>query len=325
MAPCRTSVKEGRGIDSISANQTVAERLAYYCGDWIPESQIAISVVDLGFSMGVTATERLRTFRGKVFQLAAHIERLRGSLAIIGLNAVALASEIERAILEYGNRNAHHIDEGDDWSIVVFVTPGKGKPGSGASPTVCVHGFPLRFVEWADDYRQGVRLQQSEYRQIPTSCWPAELKCRSRMHYYLADEQAMAVDPNARALLLDQEGLVAETTTANVVCYSQSEGLSTPEFSKVLRGVSVGVVQHIADQLGIPFQQSRLSPDGLMAADEVWLTSTSVCMLPVVAFNCQEIGSGNPGPMYQKFLSTWSESVGVDIAAQARQFCSRGK
>ncbi len=58
--------------------------LAYLNGDWVPSSQLSIAVDDIGFMVGATVTERLRTFRGQVFRLQEHLARLRGSLEIIG-------------------------------------------------------------------------------------------------------------------------------------------------------------------------------------------------------------------------------------------------
>ena len=67
----------------------------------------------------------------------------------------------------------------------------------------------------------------------------------------------------------------------------------------------------------------RLTADELRTADEVMLTSTSICLLPVVQCDGRPIGVGTPGPIFQRLLSAWGEMVGVDVAAQARRFASR--
>jgi len=275
-------------------------------------------VGDLGFTMGVTVTERLRTFGGGIYRLDEHVGRLRNSLEVIGLDAAAIGDEVAKAIDKYRTLHRDQIEEGDDWAIVAFVTP-----GTGTQPTVCVHGFPLRFADWCHSYIQGVRLQQSSHRQIPTNCWPAELKCRSRMHYYLADLEARRLDANSRALLLDQNGYVAETTTANIVVYDAKQGLRTPHYSNVLRGISVDVVQQLAGDLDVAFNQADLLPQAIVDADEVWLASTSICILPVVTFNGTAIGNGKPGPVFKRFIKAWGSTVGVDIAEQARVFSNR--
>ena len=297
----------------------MSDRQAYFCGQWIPEGDVSIALDDLGFTMGITVTERLRTFGGHLFRMHEHLARMERSLDIIGLDAQHYTAELRWAVGEYMTRHQPMIAPGDDWAVVAFVTP-----GSGAGATVCVHGFPLAFHTWADQFAAGVAMFVSDYRQVPPNCWPAELKCRSRMHYYLADRQARARDPRARALLLDQEGFVGEGSTANLAIYNASTGVATPRSSKVLPGVSVAVLGELSVAAGVAFEERDITLDELLTADEVWLASTSICMLPVVSVDNRPIGSGQPGAMYQQLLGDWNRLVGVDIASQATALAQRG-
>lgn len=295
----------------------VTPREAYLNGAWVDESRLAISIGDPGFAQGVTITERLRTFGGRVWRTAEHLERLRRSAAIVGI-AEAVVDEIGAAIAQYADRLAAMRDPADDWGVVAFATPGVG-----GEPTRCVHGMPLPFGRWAHQYAEGVRLRTSDVRQTPASCWPPELKCRSRMHYYLADRQAEQCDPGARALLLDQQGYVGEASTANVVMYNDGEGIVSPPLTKVLPGVSVAVLRELAAARGVPFVERDLSLEEFRAADEAWLASTSLCLLPIVRCDDRPIGSGEPGPRFAQMLGAWNEAVGLDIAAQAVAFANR--
>ncbi|MCI0331948.1 MAG: branched-chain amino acid aminotransferase, partial [Planctomycetes bacterium] len=72
---------------------------AYLNGRWIPDTELAIGVDDLGFLVGATVTERLRTFRGQVFRLDEHLSRLRHSLEIVRLPAEHIAKQIGDAVL----------------------------------------------------------------------------------------------------------------------------------------------------------------------------------------------------------------------------------
>jgi branched-subunit amino acid aminotransferase/4-amino-4-deoxychorismate lyase len=289
-------------------------------GNWIPDSDLHISVDDLGFLVGATVTERLRTFGGEVFRLAEHIDRLRNSLNIIGLDSRAICAEIEAAISEFLRRNQGVIDAGDDWSIVAFATP--GIPGRGR-PTICVHGYPLPFKTWAAQFETGCSAVVSHIRQVPASSVPPELKCRSRMHFYLADREAAAREPGARAILLDQEGFVAESTTANLVIFRNGEGFISPPPNNILVGVSLGVVEELAGKIDVPFTKRPITVDELCTADEALLTSTSICVLPIIECNGRPIGSGKPGPTYRELLSAWNNLVALDIAAQARRYATR--
>jgi branched-subunit amino acid aminotransferase/4-amino-4-deoxychorismate lyase len=293
---------------------------AYFNGEWITAAELRLPVNDLGFVMGATVTERLRTFRGVVFRPEEHLARLRGSLVIMGLDADSIVNEVGAAISEFVRRNAQLIDRDDDWSIVTFVTPGAA--GS-RRPTVCVHGHPLPFHTWSAQFETGLPVVVSSVRQVPTNCWPAELKCRSRMHYYLADREAATKQPGARAIVLDQDGFVAEGTTANVIVYRDSEGFVSPPVDYILPGVSLGVVKELAQKLDVPFTMRPLTVEQLSSADEAMLASTSICALPIVECDGRAIGAGQPGPVYRRLLTAWGELVGVDIAEQARRFAGR--
>jgi branched-subunit amino acid aminotransferase/4-amino-4-deoxychorismate lyase len=282
---------------------------------------LSIPLDDLGFTLGATVVERLRTFGHKPFRVDDHLKRLRRSLEIVGWDADRLVGEVRQALELFPKQNSSQMARGDDWSLVALVTP--GKTADAANPTVCIHGFPLPFAGWASKFDDGVALRISSVRQIPTNCWPPEMKCRSRIHYYLADREAARLEPGARALLLDQDGYVGEASTANVVCYFADHGLVTPRQDKVLPGISQEVLFELAAQLGIERTEEDLSPQRFQSADEVFLTSTSVCILPVVRVDNRPIGSGAPGPRFHQLLAAWSQLVAVNIAAQARQFANR--
>jgi branched-subunit amino acid aminotransferase/4-amino-4-deoxychorismate lyase len=294
---------------------------AYLNGKWIDARELSISVSDLGFTLGATVVERLRTFAGKPFRVEQHLERLRHSLRIMHWNAAELTSEIAAAIEEFIDRNAALIAPGDDWTLTVFITP--GDTSGAASPTVCVHGGPLPFAGWAHKYQTGVDICITDVRQVPVNCWPPELKCRSRMHYYLADQEADHKCPGARAVLLDQRGFVGEASTANIVAFFKDRGLVTPKLEGVLPGISQQMLFELAGELGIPHAEANITPAELAAANEAFITSTSICLQAVVHQDGNPIGDGRPGPIFRKLLAAWSDAVGIDIAAQARRFANR--
>ena len=304
----------------------MTQPLAYFNGRVLPLSEVAVPVYDAGFLQGTTVAEQLRTFGGRLFQLNEHLDRLWRSLEIVGVQPAISQEELLAAAEQIARHNHSLLAEADDLGMSIFVTPGPYPtmaPEGEHGPMVCIHTYPLPFRLWADKYEHGESLWTTSVEQVSTRSWPAQLKCRSRMHYYLADRVARAREPGARALMHDAEGFVTESTTANVLLYGEGRGLLTPPKAKVLPGISLAVVVHLANQLGIPLIEQDISPEMLAAADEVMLTSTSPCVLPVVRFNGGKIGSGAPGPVQGRLLAAWSDLVGLDIAAQSRRFAAR--
>lgn len=294
---------------------------AYFGGQWLPLQDAQIPLSDVGFGLGVTVVERLRTFAGRPFRVEEHLKRLHRSLEIVGWNASAIVDEVRDAVAAFPDVNAELMAPGDDWYVAIFITPGDSPAAT--QPRIGVHGGPLPFAGWADKFDSGVDVVITAVRQTPANCWPPELKCRSRMHYYLADQEAARRQAGARAVLLDQQGFIGEASTANVVAYYKSRGLVTPRIDGVLPGISQQVLFELADAAGISHTEADLTPSEFAAADELFITSTSICLQPIVHVDGQQIGNGEPGEVYRNLLAAWSEKVGVDIAAQAKQFAAR--
>jgi branched-subunit amino acid aminotransferase/4-amino-4-deoxychorismate lyase len=303
------------------------EPVAWLNGQWIPLSQAAVSVFDGGFMQGVTVAEQLRSFGGKLFRLEMHLDRLERSLAIVGVDPGLTRTEFAKLAEELATRNHKLLDSADDLGLTIFVTPGPyaayASIASHKGPTVCLHTQPLPFGTWADKYRTGDALVITSVQQVPAACWPPELKCRSRMHYFLADREAREREAGARALLLDERGLVTEASSANLLIYTRGEGLVSPPRERILPGVTVAVLEELAPQVGISFAHRDLTVEEVAAADEVLLCSTSPCVWSVVRLNGRSIGDGKPGLMAQRLRDAWSRMVGLDIEAQARRFSQR--
>jgi branched-chain amino acid aminotransferase len=301
------------------------EQTAYLNGNWIAAGRLQLPISDLGFMQGVTVAEQLRTFGGQLFQLAPHVERLCRSLAIVGIDLPWSAAEVSAAATELAARNHAMLPAGDDLALCIFVTPGDSPAlaPTAAGPRLAMYTVPVPFHSWVGKYELGQIVAVPSIRQVPENCWPAELKCRSRMHYYLADREAAAKVPGARALMLDQDDNVVEATTANVLLYVAGEGLVSPPAGSILRGISASFTKELTTSLGIDYSERTLTVDDLCAADEVLLTSTSPCVLPVVLCGDRPIGTGRPGPVFERLLSAWSDQVGVDVREQTKRFASR--
>ena len=123
--------------------------------------------------------------------------------------------------------------------------------------------------------------------------------------------------------MLDEDGFVTEASSANVVLYKEKTGLLMPPAEKILPGISLAVLLELAEEMGIACSDDDLTPPDVASASEVFLTSTSVCILPVTRINGQPIGGGTPGKAYRRFLAAWNELVGLDVAGQAAQFAKR--
>ncbi len=305
---------------SIATVVQMSEPIAYFNGEMVPSSQAAVPIYDAGFVLGAAVTEQLRTFGGKLFRPAEHWRRLGRSLEIVGVDPGVSSAELDEIAADLIEQNLCFDPPGGELGLGVFVTPGPYATLAGDAPqrpTVCAYTYHLPFQRWAGAYEQGVVAVTSPVRQVPNDCWPAELKCRSRMHYYLADRHAAEQHPGARAIVLDRNGCISETSTANILLYREGEGLISPPEDVSLPGITLGLLSELAGGLGILMKRRPIPAEEIEAAEEVMLASTPSGILPVVQCNGRPIGGGKPGPVYQRLLAAFGENVGVDLQRQA--------
>jgi len=304
------------------APQSASQRgeSAWVDGVFLPRQSLFLPVGDAGFVLGATVTEQLRTFCGRLFKADAHQERLHESLQIVGIDAVRPLAEVFAAAAELAACNHAVGPVDDDLGLVIFVTPGDQPSqhrGMRGTPRTVIHTFPLAFRLWADAYDRGVPLRSVSVRQVPDACWPVQAKVRSRLHYFLADREAHAAEPGARAVVCHLDGRVSETSTANIAIVRDGTILAPPA-ADALAGVSLRCAESLAASLGLAWTTRSLTAQDLADADEILLTSTPNCILPATRFNGRAIGTGRPGRIYQSLLAAWSVLAGLDIAAQAR-------
>jgi branched-subunit amino acid aminotransferase/4-amino-4-deoxychorismate lyase len=298
---------------------------AYLQGKLIPADALAVPVYDAGFVQGTTVAEQLRTFGGQLFRLEAHLDRFERSLEIAGVHLPFSREQLAAMADDLAARNHPLLAAGDDLGLCLFATPGPYAamaPAAAGGPLVALHTYPLPFSLFAEKYTAGESLVAPQVPQIAANVLPRELKCRSRMHYFLADQQARQADPRARALLLDEDGCVLEATTANVLIVRDGELVSPPR-KRILHGISLETTCELAQQEGIHCEERELRIDDVLAADEVLLTSTSTCILPVLRVNGRPIGGGVIGPVYRQLLAAWCDLTKVDIALQAARWRNR--
>src|SRR5947209_18839491 len=138
----------------------------------------------------------------------------------------------------------------------------------------------MTFEFWASKLDTGAHFVTPSIRHVPPQCYDPKMKYRSRMHFYLADQEARLVDPNAAALLLDLDGNVTETATANFLIVERGTIVS-PSRVNILPGISRATVIELASRLGIRFLERDLPVGDALNAAEAFITGTPYCLMPV--------------------------------------------
>ena len=302
------------------------ERVLYLNGEFIPESRAGLPITDAGVLYGHAVFEYTRTFNHAPFRLGEHLERLYASMRYAEIDCGLTLPEMERVTLETVERNRRLYDSGDDIGISHNVSNGPmagfgPPPPGGFRPTVLVYTWPLsrRSPEIAEVYTNGVEVVVTSQRTVPARLIDPKSKNRSRIHYALADLEARRVDPKAWALLMDDDGFIAEGVGANFFIVRDGE-LVSPEPRNILLGVTRAVVIELAAGRGIPFRETNIGQYEAIMADEAFFTTTPYVIVPVRAVSGRRVGDGVPGPVTARLMEAFKDLVGLDFVEQAEWF-----
>jgi branched-chain amino acid aminotransferase len=292
-----------------------------YLNDWfLPERLGCLALNDAGFIWGATITDLCRTFAHKPFRLGDHVRRFRQSCRTAGIPMLLAEEELANRAERLITHNASLLAPEDDLALVLFATPGligyylgePGGPGDG-DPTLGMHTFRLPFSRYQRLFRDGAVLVVPSVRQLPPECVDPRIKHRSRLFWWIAEQEVRRIDPQATALLSDASGQVTETATANFLLVRDGVVLSPPH-TAILEGVSLRTVEELCAELGIEFREQPLSLHDCLNADEALLAGTTYCLAPVRRINGVELRW--PPVLHEHLLDAWSRRVGVRIGAQ---------
>ena len=304
-------------------------RSAYLNGEFVAEADARISVFDSALNFGDMVFESVRTFGHIPFRLDHHLQRLGVSLRLLDIDCGLSLEDIERCMLQTLERNRPTEADDVDWQIVINVSRGLLPTYRAASPqalrpTVCIHCWPLipHLGRFAANYDSGVDLICSSQPSIPAHIIDPRAKTRSRVHYRLAQLQAARVGDNLWPILRNDEGCLTEGPSWNFFLFKAGV-LSTPEIGSVLGGVSRATTIELADELGIEVRETEITSEAARAADEIFCTATSFCLVHAHSFEGQVIGDGQAGPAVAQLRLAWQRRVGLDFVGQARGYAER--
>ena len=295
------------------------ERVAYFNGRIMPESEVLISFRDRGFLFGDAVFDTARTFNHKPFRLKEHVERLYRSLDYLRIDPGLTPAETLEVSEEVLARNLHLIDKEDDYWLTQRISRGPQAvdrdPAAAAKPTVIVECTPLPMKARARLFRDGIEVVVPPTRRTPPDSFSPRAKSQNYLNMIIADNEARSLNPNAWAVLLDHAGNLAEGMGSNIFVVRQGR-LLTPRERFVLPGVSRAVVMELAEELDIPVIEQDIDLYDAYTAEEAFLTSTSLCLCPVRSINGSPVGSGIPGPVTRRLTEAYIDLTGCDFVAQ---------
>lgn len=276
-----------------------------------PAERATVPVLDHGFLYGDSVYETIRTYGGEPFLLPRHLDRLGGSCRMIRLTpppASDVEREVRRTLAEASNEESY---------VRIMVTRGVGpigyEHGLCPNPGLFVIVLPLRRIpdEW---YAQGIAATVGERRRNPRESLDPAIKSCNLLNNVLAHMEAE--DAGAKeTILLNTRGFLAEGTHTNVF-FVKGETLRTPALScGLLSGITREVVLDCAIEGGVPHEEGEYAAPALLAADEIFVTSTLQEVMPVTRLNGRPVGDGRPGFVTKRLHELYRRRAVVASAA----------
>ena len=266
----------------------------YINGEYVPASQAAIGLNDLGLVRGYGVFDFTRTYGRVPFRLGEHIQRLEYSAAQIDLPLPWSAEEIDAIVQATLARN-----DVDDVGVRIVVTGGPSAnfttPEDHPSLLVLISAIKP-YPE--HDFTQGASLITVDFDRFMPS-----VKSLNYITAIMAQKRARQAGA-VEALYRTPAGHVTECTTCNFFIV-RGDQLITPE-ADVLAGVTRSATLELADDLFEVVRRS-IRYDELATADEAFITSTTKEIMPIVRIDDIVIGNGLPGPGTRRLRQLFRE------------------
>ena len=274
--------------------------IAFVNGRFMPLARARVSVEDRGFQFGDGIYELIRTYGGRFFHLKDHLERLEQSAKAIGLSIVYSKSRWKEILEKVHARSGY-----PEAKLYIQIT-------RGAAPRD--HSFPKKArmsvivtVRKLVPLRPELREKGASVVTVTDLRWGrCDIKTVNLLPNVMARQKARS--DGAFEALFVRDGLVTEGAGSNVFAVIGGRIVTPPKGPAILPGITRDLVIAQAREGRDPLLEKGISLEDLLRAEEVFLTGTTVEILPVVQVDGKTIGDGRPGRttrrLYQQFLQT---------------------
>jgi len=278
------------------------ELIIYLNGEFVKQSEAKISIFDQGVLFGDGVFEGIRVYSGAVFKCEEHVTRLYDSAKMLMLEIPISKEELIGIILETCRKN--QIKEG---YIRLVVTRGKGDlsllQSERPQPTIfCIaSGITIYPKEMYDN---GMPIITAALRRNRATILDPQIKSLNYLNNILAKIEAEQAGV-PEALMLTEEGIVAECTGDNIFIVKEGVLITPPIHVGILAGITRKTVMMLAKEIGIEVIEKEFTLFNVYSADECFLTGTAAEVIPVREVDKRVIGNGEAGPITKKLLNAF--------------------
>ena len=279
--------------------------MIYLNNKLVPKDKALISVFDHGFLYGDGIYETLRAYKGTVFKIDEHIDRLFRSASLIGLRIPKTPVMIKKTIYETMKANNHR-------DAVIRTTISRGPGPIGLDPQLCPEPTFVvvsnEFKKYPGSYyRKGVRIAVVNTRRNFKGALDPQIKSLNFLNNVLAKIEAKKLNAY-EAIMLNNLGYLAEGTITNIF-FVKGGILCTPAIGVgILDGITRRIIIDCAKDAGVDVKEGRFRKEDIYNAGEVFISNTTMEIMPVSGVDDVRIGT-KPGKITKMLHQAYKNKV----------------
>ena len=273
----------------------------------VPADEARVSIYDGGLLHGVGLFETMRSYGGRVFRLADHLDRLYHSARELQINITQKREELggwievlleanglqdSRLRLTLTRGSIKNTDADSPGQSIMFITSG---------PMV---GYPAEY------YRRGMTVIISNFKQNPEDP-TLKHKTINYLARLLALQQAQRKKAG-EALWFTVHNQLAEGCVSNVFVVTKGRLRTPPVDTPVLPGIARKTVLELAGEKGVECEEKELHIKDSLSAQEVFLTNSIMELMPVCRIERHAVGKDKPGPVYKKLHDLYKQAAATE-------------
>lgn len=265
----------------------------YLNGKFIAKENAKISVLDRGFLFADGVYEVIPAYHSVPFRLNEHLQRLNYCLLQLSITNPYTNQQWQQLISQLIDKNG-----GGHLSIYVQVTRGVSTQRDhiltkGTPPTVLIMTNELGIETQTLTTATATLLEDIRWQHC-------DIKSIALLGNILLRNKA--AEQGYDEAILQRDGLVTEGSTSNVFMVTDGKIYTPPKNQFILGGITRDLIIEIAESNGYEVHEQSITSTQLLTCDEVWISSSSREISPIVAIDGKIVGSGQPGPIAAKLF-----------------------
>ncbi|EFV77116.1 D-amino acid aminotransferase [Bacillus sp. 2_A_57_CT2] len=270
-------------------------------GDLIERSEAKVDIEDRGYQFGDGVYEVIRVYNGKMFTADEHLERLLESGRKIELDIPYSIGQLKQMLAEMIERN--NLELG-----IVYMQFSRGTsprnhayPGADVAPVLTA--YTRETSRPVESMRNGVKASL-----IEDIRW---LRCDIKSLNLLGNIMAKqkAAQSGCFEAIQHRGDTVTEGSSSNIAIVKDGTLYTHPATNLILNGITRRKINEICRENGVALEESAFTKDDLLDADEVFMSSTSAEITPIIEIEGKPVGNGSPGPITNKLQNLFEEAI----------------